>query len=302
MKTSKVLSLFLALALCLVPAVSAMAAESDEIEITWLSSAKGQPITYNREMNYLTVLSIVPNDYGVHTSIYALINLETGKLIEEYHYMGHFSEGLATVMKCDVNGSEKWGFIDKTRKIAVPLKYDKVWAFSDGLALVMKRYADGSEKYGFIDKTGKIAIPLEYHGVWNFSGGLARVEKTDADRNRKYGFVDQAGKVVLPLEYDDVSTLSGGLCWVKKGDNYGVFENPYYVPLADGDGDVTSGSGETDSGSRDTEGSSPVVPVAVIAVAAIAAVAAVALALKAKKPPAEKGPIPPAPVPRDGKD
>ncbi len=70
----RALSLFLALLLCLGLTAPALAAEDDEIEITWLSSAEGQPITYNREMNYLTVLSIVPNDYGVHTSMYALIN------------------------------------------------------------------------------------------------------------------------------------------------------------------------------------------------------------------------------------
>ncbi|MDR1706316.1 MAG: WG repeat-containing protein, partial [Clostridiales bacterium] len=98
-----------------------------------------------------------------------------------------FREGLAPVIKDD-----KWGFIDKTGKVVVPLEYDQVYSFSEGLAPVIK---DG--KYGFIDKTGKVVVPLEYDDVYNISEGLATVMKDD-----KWGFIDKTGKVVVPLEYD----------------------------------------------------------------------------------------------------
>ncbi len=52
--------------------------------------------------------------------------------------MGHFSEGLAAVMKRGVNGSEKWGFINKAGKIVLPLEYDDAGTLSGGLCWVRK--------------------------------------------------------------------------------------------------------------------------------------------------------------------
>jgi hypothetical protein len=44
----------------------------------------------------------------------------------------------------------KWGFIDKTGRVVIPLIYDYVEPFHEGLCRFLK---DG--KYGFIDKTGR---------------------------------------------------------------------------------------------------------------------------------------------------
>ena len=48
----------------------------------------------------------------------------------------------------------KWGFIDKTGKIVINQKFDKVSGFSEGLCGVKI-----GNKWGYIDKTGKY--------VWN---------------------------------------------------------------------------------------------------------------------------------------
>lgn len=115
-------------------------------------------------------------------------------------------EGLALVTE---NGN-KYGFVDKTGEMVIPLVYDYADNFSEGLALVRK-----GGKYGWIDKTGKIVIPLEYDFAHSFSEGLACVRK-----NRKYGFIDQTGKVVIALEYDYAdSFFSEGLALVVKGGN-----------------------------------------------------------------------------------
>ena len=52
--------------------------------------------------------------------------------------------------------------------------YDDIDCLSDGLARIER---DG--KYGFIDKTGKVVIPLNYDDAWYFSEGLAAVERND---------------------------------------------------------------------------------------------------------------------------
>ena len=124
-----------------------------------------------------------------------------------YSDKGYFSEeGLAVVsigvrLGCeyDIYGG-KWGFVDKTGREVVPLKYDFAQTFKEGLAVVIQ-----NEKCGFIDKTGKEVIPLKYDGARGFIEGLAIVRL-----NSKYGFIDKAGKLVIPFRYDHISAFSDG--------------------------------------------------------------------------------------------
>jgi hypothetical protein len=53
-------------------------------------------------------------------------------------------EGLAAIV-----GDGKWGFIDNTGKLAVPLTYDYAFSFSEGMAAVNRR-----DKWGFISVNG----------------------------------------------------------------------------------------------------------------------------------------------------
>ena len=82
-----------------------------------------------------------------------------------YNYVGDFSEGLARVER--LNG--KYGFIDKTDKVVIPIKYDYAWSFSKGLAKV-----ELNGKYGFIDKSGKVVIPIKYDYAWDFFRRLGK--------------------------------------------------------------------------------------------------------------------------------
>ncbi len=160
----RVLTLALALVLCVGLALPATAAAEDGITITWLPEGEGdycEYYNYNRELHYVTVESD-ESDY--------VLNLKTGEIIDEFNYMWSFSDGLAMVRKGDFE-TGKYGFIDKTGEVVVPLEYDDAQNFSEGLAVVEK---DG--KWGYIDKTGKVVVPLgEYDYAYPFSEGLAEV-------------------------------------------------------------------------------------------------------------------------------
>jgi len=122
-------------------------------------------------------------------------NLRTGFISPEgsmvikpvYTAAGSFTEGLAPVSmtkdarftSCEdeIDGlpafsaggkSQKWGFIDTTGKLVIPMKFTWVSQFSDGLARV---YDKG--KWGFIDKTGAFVIPPRYEWVKSFKNGIA---------------------------------------------------------------------------------------------------------------------------------
>ncbi len=78
-------------------------------------------------------------------------------------------------------GYYKYGYIDRTGKEVIPLKYDDAGFFSEGLAIVGIATGESGYgsvppcKYGFIDKTGKEVVPCKYDDVGSFSEGLAKV-------------------------------------------------------------------------------------------------------------------------------
>ena len=151
----------------------------------------------------------------------------TGTLIVPLIYdgAGDFSEGLAAVAN-----ENRWGFIDTTGKVVIPFEYDRDWMasrpfFSEGLALVV---SNGRRVY--IDKHGNEVFPAVYYGGVHFSEGLAAVF-TGGERDMfgglvgsKWGFIDQTGSTVIPLEFDSVREFSEGLAAVEKDGMWGFID------------------------------------------------------------------------------
>ena len=84
------------------------------------------------------------------------------------------------------------GYIDKSGKVIIPLKYREANDFSEDLAVVMTH---DLTKYGYIDKTGKMVIKQQFNnGAMAFSEGLAAV-----GINGKWGYIDKSGNIVIKL-------------------------------------------------------------------------------------------------------
>jgi hypothetical protein len=84
-----------------------------------------------------------------------------------------FSGGLAHVTTSTSDGPVD-AYIDKTGKIMFTLSPDlRGESFSEGLARV---YSRSKDRYGFIDTTGKLVIPVKYVSAKDFSEGLSAVE------------------------------------------------------------------------------------------------------------------------------
>ena len=125
---------------------------------------------------------------------YGFINMATGFVIEPvYELVGDFNEGLAPVYN-----EKGCGFIDKTGKLVVPMRYDspspiyddiplsEVLYFSQGLCAV--RYKG---KIGFIDKTAKFVIEPQFKEGKQFHGPLAFVVT-----EKHVGYINRSGKYV----------------------------------------------------------------------------------------------------------
>lgn len=145
-----------------------------------------------------------------------------------------FREGLMAVC---LDG--KCGYIDRTGKEVIPLKYDYAGNFCDGFATVeldgQRRYIDKTGKefmldydrifkvnengwlvgkgdtWGMIDKTGREVVPVgKYKSMDTFSEGLAAV-----CRDEKWGYIDSMGNEVVPCIYRSAAPFSEGLAAVR---------------------------------------------------------------------------------------
>ena len=101
--------------------------------------------------------------------------------------------------------------------------------FSEGLARVGKNDADENWKYGYIDKSGEVVLPLEYDYAEYISEELFKVVEVDVYGNWKAGYINKNGEVVVPLELgyvDSERSFVDGLMAVGKqdadGDSHGI--------------------------------------------------------------------------------
>ena len=69
---------------------------------------------------------------------------------------------------------DKWGILTANGEQLAEVKFDSVGVFHDGLAVVK-----AAERYGYIDRSGAIVIPIQWMTAYDFSEGLAalRVDK-----------------------------------------------------------------------------------------------------------------------------
>lgn len=146
---------------------------------------------------------------------FAIFNA-AGKALTPFAYSGfltavRFEEGFAPLETWD-GKKQRYGLLDSTGKVAVPVKYDEVGGFREGLC---KLSLNG--KAGFINKTTKMVIPLKYEDAGSFSEGLASVKL-----NGKWGFVDAKGKEVIALQYEDAKYFEEGYAAVKQNGKWGV--------------------------------------------------------------------------------
>lgn len=111
----------------------------------------------------------------------------------KYNSADEFSEGLAVISIFSITKLHRFGFIDKTGKEILPVKYLQAGRFSSGLAPVKTE----AGLIVFIDRTGKEVLKTNYTDARSFSNGLAAVS-----RNKKTGFINQQGQEVVPLIYE----------------------------------------------------------------------------------------------------
>jgi hypothetical protein len=168
-------------------------------------------------VNYPNVRQLKPNQSSTRGEVAAFMcqSLRLARTIPTQYIAGNsklfaiepesggielFRNGLAVAV---VNG--KYGYIDKTGKLAITPQYEAAWSFSDGLAPVQI-----GGKWGFIDTKGNLIIKPQFTTAESFSEGLAKVQIDNRE-----GFIDRTGKLVIANNFDSADSFSEGLAIVR---------------------------------------------------------------------------------------
>lgn len=122
----------------------------------------------------------------------------------------------------------KVGFIDRTGKLVIPLKFPPFYfarfgrEFSDGMARIQvdagrsPTTAFTKYRYGYVDMSGTLAIPPQFEEAEDFSEGLAIVKMhTEREGYRtvqdRYGYIDKTGRMAIPAKFYAAGNFSEGL-------------------------------------------------------------------------------------------
>lgn len=129
-----------------------------------------------------------------------------------------FSEGLAVV---SLDG--KYGYIDKTGNVKIPITFDSAGDFHQGRAVVKV----GTD-YGYIDKNGETVIGTTYYSASDFNEMKQAIVSTYNEETyaETYKVIDLSGNDVI-TGYDDIYDSSFGYV--------GDFAGKYYLLKKDGD-------------------------------------------------------------------
>lgn len=154
-----------------------------------------------------------------------------------------FTDGLLPV-----SVEKKWGCLNTSGKLVIPLKYDNVSYFDNGYGVShiennffvlnrkgketpvkiadlkdVKRFSENLAPYvtlaglqGFIDTTAAIVIPAKFMDVGDFCGGLAFAKNIDG----LIGYINHKGEWVIEPQFKSAKDFDpvGGIARVNKGE------------------------------------------------------------------------------------
>ena len=129
-------------------------------------------------------------------------------------WLGAFAQRLPNLIP--FRKGDKWGYVDSTKKIILPVKFILATPFTEGYAVVQRPGA----KKSFIDATGKEFISTTYSIDRGFAEGMAGIE-----RNGKHGAVDKTFREVIAPKYDYDFFFEGGLAKVQLNGKYGYVDS-----------------------------------------------------------------------------
>ncbi len=123
-----------------------------------------------------------------------------------FTWAGEFHQGLAAV-----SNHGKFGYIDTSGALKIPLEFEFAGAFGQNRAPVQI-----AGKWGYTDATGKLCIPAAFNWAGTFYEGRALIADSSG-----YTFIDSSGAIVgasATERFDEAGPFSEGWAPVKIGE------------------------------------------------------------------------------------
>jgi hypothetical protein len=155
------------------------------------------PLSQNVSKNYQQAVPLYENNSEQwivkKSGKYGLID-GTGAVILPLSWDSILAEGYGPSIRVLSKG--KWGVINPETKQSIEPKWDYIIRFSDFLYAVLLK-----DKWGLIDKKGTVILEPVFDNV---KGNIPHLKNGYAvvSANGKYGFINAGGKVAVPLKYD----------------------------------------------------------------------------------------------------
>ncbi len=147
------------------------------------------------------------------------------RFARQYKSVKPFSDGLAAVAIVPQGArTEKWGFIDATGRVVIPMRYDVATSFKDGLAAVGKYYGRGQNlKWGIVEKLGPQVTPhVHYDAVKILGEGFAAVGYAVPGRSGlKWNLINRENTTVF-YGFDEIGCFKDGRARASYTDEKGV--------------------------------------------------------------------------------
>ena len=143
------------------------------------------------------------NNTDSYGQLYSLPEFKEGRMrVGMGGWPCHMAMGFAGV---------KWGYIDPTGKVVIPMKFTMTEQFYNGRARVslspIKCEDSDYIKWGYINLLGEYVTSLQFDDAKNFYEGLAIVRL-----GKKWGYIDLSGKFVISPQFnEDISEFHEGL-------------------------------------------------------------------------------------------
>ncbi|MBC8871714.1 MAG: WG repeat-containing protein [Planctomycetes bacterium] len=165
----------------------------------------------------------------------------------KYDWVEEFSAGLAVVTTgrradfgTEAPYTERWGFVNRSGRVAIPLEYVDAGSFGNGLARVRR---PGQRHWEYIDCRGTVVFSLgqlvlepgEHVGAaWDFANGRLRVSIDGSGPGVPYNLaLDTMGRPIRGgFKYRLVGSFSEGLARVKVGDKFGYVDTSGRLVIA----------------------------------------------------------------------
>jgi hypothetical protein len=137
-----------------------------------------------------------------------------------------------------INSKGNKVFTSKFRAGACTAACEFMPQFSEDLCVV----EDENGRFGYMDKTGKVVIPMKFSWACNFSEGLACVIVNESKNNYYFSFIDKSGNEAINKRFYfyeedifEVQNMTG--CSAR---SVSMFKNGVCEMISHGGGDVNN--------------------------------------------------------------